>query len=195
MMFSRICRQVVAAAGGADSVWSRVQQLCRGGPGLVKLQDRGTLFVSGDDAEKFLQSQTTNDVKLLTSKPALYTAFLNHQGRVLGDSIISRVVRDGTAGFLLESDSATQQRLKTVLQRFILRSKVKIEADAQSTVCVMFGPVSDTVARATAAAGGSVFIDPRSSELGTRLVAPVNDLAGLCSSVVFCVIWLTRVCV
>jgi folate-binding protein YgfZ len=49
------------------------------------LVNRKLLAVTGKDSRKFLQGIITNDINLLTEKNAIFTAYLNPQGRFLGD--------------------------------------------------------------------------------------------------------------
>ena len=66
---------------------------------LFKLNNRAVVSVTGLDASSFLQSMTTNDMKLLDDnnpqghiengqRVSIFTSFLNPKGRVLYDAII-----------------------------------------------------------------------------------------------------------
>lgn len=56
---------------------------------VFKFGHRSVLSVTGEDAESFLQSMITNDMKSLKdNKVALFGLFLNPKGRVLFDAII-----------------------------------------------------------------------------------------------------------
>jgi folate-binding Fe-S cluster repair protein YgfZ len=56
---------------------------------VFKLNSRRIVSVTGEDAESFLQSMITNDMKTLKdNKVALFSLFLNPKGRIMFDSII-----------------------------------------------------------------------------------------------------------
>jgi folate-binding Fe-S cluster repair protein YgfZ len=56
---------------------------------IFKLNHRNVVSVTGEDAESFLQSLMTNDMKILKdTKVAMSALFLNPKGRILFDSII-----------------------------------------------------------------------------------------------------------
>lgn len=56
---------------------------------VFKLTNRRIVSVTGPDAESFLQSMMTNDMKLLKdNRAALFTLFLNPKGRILYDTIL-----------------------------------------------------------------------------------------------------------
>ncbi len=58
---------------------------------LFKLNNRKVISVTGEDAESFLQSMITNDMKLLKDdKVSIFGLFLNPKGRVIYDSIVVR---------------------------------------------------------------------------------------------------------
>ncbi len=56
---------------------------------LFKLYNRKILSVTGEDAENFLQSMITNDIKVLNNdRVSLFCLFLNPKGRIMFDAII-----------------------------------------------------------------------------------------------------------
>jgi folate-binding Fe-S cluster repair protein YgfZ len=58
----------------------------QGRKAIVKLVNRRVFSVQGQDAFKFIQAILTNDMKYLTQpKQAIYGAFLNSKGRLIGD--------------------------------------------------------------------------------------------------------------
>jgi tRNA-modifying protein YgfZ len=86
----------------------------------------GTLLVSGADTRTFLQGQLSADVDTLTPERALLAACNSAQGRV--QAVLWLVARsDGIALVLPET---MLERTATRLRKYVLRSKVKIEATA-----------------------------------------------------------------
>jgi folate-binding Fe-S cluster repair protein YgfZ len=56
---------------------------------ILKLKNRSVVSVTGEDAESFLQSMITNDMKQLKGeKVAIGALFLNPKGRILFDSFV-----------------------------------------------------------------------------------------------------------
>jgi folate-binding Fe-S cluster repair protein YgfZ len=56
---------------------------------LFKLDNRGVVSVTGEDALNFLQSMITNDMKQLNDdQVAISSLFLNPKGRIMFDAII-----------------------------------------------------------------------------------------------------------
>jgi folate-binding protein YgfZ len=72
-----------------------------------------------------LQGLTTNNVDV-ERKQALYSAFLNAQGRVLWDTIIYPHVDEGKWGCLIEVDAVSVKALLAHLRRHKLRSKIQM---------------------------------------------------------------------
>lgn len=94
-----------------------------------KLESRSLVRVSGSEAMGFLQGLITNDVHHLETKPAIYTLFLNHQGRVLYDAILYATEKPDEA--LIECDSKIKTLLMKHLSIYRVRKKVEI-SDANS---------------------------------------------------------------
>lgn len=83
----------------------------------------GVIRASGAEAESFLQSQLSNDVRALTADRAQLSSYNSPKGRVL-DLFVLR--RDG-ADFLLETRRDTLPASLKRLRMFVLRSKVTLE--------------------------------------------------------------------
>jgi len=80
------------------------------------------LRISGDDAETFLQGQTTNDVKGLAVGQAQWNGWCTPKGRLL---VTFALARDAS-GFLMLLPSAFAEATAKRLRMFVLRSKVVI---------------------------------------------------------------------
>ena len=52
------------------------------------LEDRGILYVNGDDVQEFLQNIISNDINKVTDKNSCYASLLTPQGEYLFDFII-----------------------------------------------------------------------------------------------------------
>lgn len=127
------------------------------------LSDRGVVSVTGPDAEKLLQGVITNDMGLLATQPAIHTALLSPQGKILFDFF---VVKAGD-GYLLDvaADKATDLAKRLAMYR--LRAKAEIGHEP--------GGFATFASRSAAGEGASQtdtvqFSDPREPALGYRIL-------------------------
>ena len=88
----------------------------------------GLLRVSGMDAEAFLQGQLTNDVRELDGNRSQLTAYCTPQGRMLASLL---AWRDGD-GYLLQLPRELCDGIRTRLQRYVLRARVKLVDETAS---------------------------------------------------------------
>lgn len=139
------------------------------------LEDRGIVSVSGEDAAKFLQGIITNNMELLGKQPAIHTALLAPQGKILFEFFVAR----SGPGYLLDVARSQVADLIKRLALYKLRAKVEIK-DVSTDYCVVAlwgcSPRSDA-----AAAGRVIFTDPRLQGLGQRILAEVRSAAGAAS--------------
>lgn len=63
--------------------------------GVFDVSHMGEFYVTGKDAERFLQENTINDVRKLEPGGAQYTALVNEGGTLLDDLIVYRLFNDG----------------------------------------------------------------------------------------------------
>ncbi len=104
---------------------------------LCALDNMSLLYVGGDDATDFLQSQLSNDIHAIDEHSIQLSSFSNAKGRMLG---IFRVVKiDG--GYLLLMPSSILPSIQQQLQKFIIRSKVILADITDSFAC--FSLVTD----------------------------------------------------
>ena len=52
------------------------------------LEDRGLLYINGDDAREFLQNIITNNIENVTEDKSCFAALLSPQGKYLYDFIV-----------------------------------------------------------------------------------------------------------
>ena len=73
------------------------------------------LQVSGPDAGTFLQGQFSNDLGLLSTRPAVYGLWLNQKGRVLADSFVLKgsTAEEFWVGSYFSSGTAIRERLES----------------------------------------------------------------------------------
>lgn len=90
---------------------------------FIPLSGFALLRASGEDAQNFLQSQLSSDIRLISSQSAQYSTYSNAKGRMQGSFLIW--LYQGDYYLLLKADIA--DRVRQRLSMFILRSKVKLE--------------------------------------------------------------------
>jgi tRNA-modifying protein YgfZ len=82
----------------------------------------GTLRVSGEDAQSFLQNLLSNDIRLAGGKQAQISSFNNAKGRLLATLLIWRAGDD----YLLQLPKALCEPIRKKLSMYVLRSRVRI---------------------------------------------------------------------
>jgi folate-binding protein YgfZ len=115
-----------------------------GGVTLHACWGDGLLRASGADAQAFLQSQLSNDIRELDSARAQLTTWCTPQGRVLAILLAWREHDD----YLLQIPHELVEPVRQRLQRFVLRSRVTLaEASAERIVIGIGGAgAHDTLA-------------------------------------------------
>lgn len=147
----------------------------------VVLHDRKVVAVSGADRRKFLQGLVTNDIRRLAPDRACYTGLLTGQGKLLYDFF---VVDDGDR-ILIDIAAVHVEDFFKRLIKFKLRAAVEFaEATPALAVAAVWGdeaaarlglaPTEGAAGKSVLVAAHSVFIDPRMTALGARLVYPAG---------------------
>ena len=86
------------------------------------LEDRGILFIYGDDSIGFIQNLITNDINKVTDTNSCYASLLSPQGKYLFDFIIIRHKN----GFIIDCEKDQVNNLFKQLNLYKLRSKVEV---------------------------------------------------------------------
>jgi hypothetical protein len=150
----------------------------------VKLE-RGLVSVTGADRQTFLQGLISQDVDRISANHAAYGALLTPQGKYLHDFCLAEI----DDHLILDSEKGRTDELISRMTRFKLRAEVKLECVDDFTVIAVFSPDApaalDLAANPGAArplGGGIAFVDPRSAELGCRLLLPTTDAPAVLAS-------------
>ncbi|NKK65615.1 folate-binding protein [Rhizobium leguminosarum bv. viciae] len=101
----------------------------------VFLKDRSLLFVSGAEAQSFLQNLITTDIAALGADEARPGALLTPQGKILFDFMIWR---DGE-GYMIETDAGQRDGLLKRLTMYKLRAAVTLAPSTEEGVTVSWG--------------------------------------------------------
>lgn len=142
---------------------------------LCDLSQYGLVRVSGPDAEKFLQGQFSNDIRLVTPERGQLSSYSSPKGRMLANFFIFRWQ---DAYFLLLSSDLTQgvtERLK----KFRLMAKAEIEDLSSEYVRIGFaGPESPRLLCETSDRTDLPMTDWASVDAGDMLVAQLPWASG-----------------
>ncbi len=130
------------------------------------LPDRGVVKVAGEDARRFLNGLTTNDMGKVAPGKAIFTALLTPQGKIIVDFIAAEAEPDDGGGFFLDCPRALAAALVEKLNFYKLRAKVTAE-DLSPALGVM--AVWDGTGLSEF---GLSYADPRLAALGTRTILP-----------------------
>jgi len=118
--------RVPANYGDTDSEYVSVRDESSG---LIDLTSRGRIRVTGSEALMFLNGLVTNDMKTLGENQWMPAAFPNVQGRLLAAVRIART----SDGFLIDTESATHDRVLKTIERFTFAGDFKVADLTEST--------------------------------------------------------------
>ena len=147
---------------------------------IIILENRGLLSVTGDDAKEYLQNLITNDINKVSKKNSIFAALLSPQGKYLFDFFVIKM----NDGYLLDCDGNSTSKLIENLFKYKIRSRIKIE-DLSSKFVV--GIISfenfeniqkeiDKKELTLEYRESPIFVDPRNSGLGARIISPLEKL-------------------
>ena len=144
------------------------------------LEDRGLLYINGDDAKEFLQNIITNNIENVSEDRSCFSVLLTPQGKYLHDFIIIK----HKSGFLLDCEKEIIDDLYKKLNLYKLRSKVEILNLSNEFVVASLNKEKFLEIENSKDKEGStikfredpIFLDPRSKELGARLIINLEKL-------------------
>ena len=144
------------------------------------LEDRGLLYINGDDAKEFLQNIITNNIENVTEDKSCFSALLSPQGKYLYDFIIIK----HKSGYFLDCEKQNLEKLYKQLNLYKLRSKVEIlNLSNEFVVAVLSREKFLSLDNSKDEEGftvkfreDSIFLDPRSKNLGARLIINLEKL-------------------
>lgn len=107
----------------------------------VFLKDRSLLFVSGAEAQSFLQNLITTDIVSLEADEARPGALLTPQGKILFDFMIWQ----NSDSYTIETDASLRDGLLKRLTMYKLRAAVTLAPAAEEGVTVSWGEDAEDV--------------------------------------------------
>ena len=144
------------------------------------LKDRGIIYISGEDAKEFLQNIVTNDINKVSDTSSCFASLLTPQGKYLFDFIIIRHKQ----GYFVDCEKNQIDQLIDRLNIYKLNSKIEIlNLSNEFEVAVIskekflaLENAKDIVGNTVKYNGDPVALDPRSKNLGGRLIANLEKL-------------------
>ena len=147
---------------------------------IIILKNRGLISIIGEDAKEYLQNIITNDINKVSKSRSVFTALLSPQGKYLFDFF---VIKKGN-GYLLDCDGKSTKDLISNLSKYIIRSKVEIKDLSSNYVIGVinfenFKMIQKELGKQETTLEyreSPIFVDPRDSDLGARIVSPLEKL-------------------
>ena len=144
------------------------------------LEDRGVLYINGDDCTEFLQNLITKDLKKVSENNSCFASLLTPQGKYLFDFIIVK----HKEGYFIDCEKKIINELLNKLNLYKLRSKVEIlNLSNEFVVAVIskekfltFENAKDIVGNTIKYRSDPIFLDPRNSALGGRIIINLEKL-------------------
>ena len=144
------------------------------------LEDRGLIYVNGENAKEFLQNIVTNNIDNVKEDKSCFAALLSPQGKYLYDFIIIK----HKSGYLLDCEKQIIEDLYRQLSLYKLRSNVEIlNLSNEFVIASLSKDKFLEIENSKDVAGFTIkfredpiLLDPRFSELGARLVINLEKL-------------------
>ena len=144
------------------------------------LEDRGFIFVNGEDAKDFLQNIITKDINTVTDNNSSFASILTPQGKYLVDFFI---IKHGD-GYLLDCEKSNVEQLTKIFSNYKLRSKVNFNNESNNYAAAIISKdkfislengknsLGFTIQYRT----NPIFMDPRNELIGARLISSLEKL-------------------
>ena len=147
---------------------------------ITILEDRGLISVSGEDAKDFLQNIVTNNIAKVHPTNSIFSALFTPQGKYLHEFFLIK----SKNGFFIDCAGDSIKNLIEHLSKYKLRSKVEIEDFSSKFVVGIinlekFKEIQSSENKSTETVlyrDCPIFLDPRSQELGARILSTLEKL-------------------
>ena len=144
------------------------------------LDDRSVLYISGEDAKKFLQNLISNDINKVTDNFSCFASLLTPQGKFLYEFIIVK----HKLGYFIDCEKFQAENLLKQLTLYKLRSKVEILNLSNEFVISSFSREKFLTFEGAQDVSGftlkyredPIILDPRNKDLGARLIINLEKL-------------------
>ena len=144
------------------------------------LDDRGILYLNGEDTKGFLQNLISNDINKVNETNSCFASLLSPQGKFLFEFLITK----HKSGFFLDCEKDQIEELFKQLNIYKLRSKVEILNLSNEFVVTGFTYEKfKTLENSKDIEGFTlkyredpILLDPRNKQLGARLIINLEKL-------------------
>jgi len=144
------------------------------------LEERGILYISGEDTDTFLQNLISNDIKKVNDSNSCFASLLTPQGKYLFEFIITKHKK----GYFLECEKKIIDALFIKLNSYKFRSKIELlNLSNEFVVAVLsrekfltLDKSKDIVGYTTKFREDPIYLDPRHKDLGARLITNLEKL-------------------
>ena len=144
------------------------------------LEDRGILYINGENAKEFLQNLISNDINKVNEDNSCFASLLSPQGKFL----FSFIVAKHKSGYFMDCEKSQTEMLFKQLNTYKLRSKVEIMNLSNEFVIAVinrekflkFEGSKDVVGYTIKYREDSILLDPRNKNLGARLIINLEKL-------------------
>ena len=147
---------------------------------IYVLEDRGFVFINGEDAKDFLQNIITNNINTVTDNNSSFASILTPQGKYLVDFFIIK----HNDGYLLDCEKLNVEQLTKIFSNYKLRSKVNFNNESNNYAAAIISKdkfislengknsLGFTIQYRT----NPIFMDPRNELIGARLISSLEKL-------------------
>ena len=144
------------------------------------LEDRGILYISGADAQEFLQNLISNDINKVNDDNSCFASLLTPQGKFLFAFIIVK----HKAGYFIDCEKSQTEALFKQLNVYKLRSDVEIMNLSNEFVVAAFDyekflkfeGAKNNPGHTIKYREDPILLDPRNKGLGARLIINLEKL-------------------
>ena len=144
------------------------------------LEDRGILFIQGEDSKEFLQNIITNDINKVNDSNSCFASILTPQGKYLYDFLIIKHKN----GYFLDCEKLQVENLYNQLKLYKLRSKVEIlnlsnefvVSNISKNKFLEFDGAKEISGFTIRYREDPVILDPRNKQLGARIIINLEKL-------------------
>ncbi len=144
------------------------------------LEDRGILYIHGEDCFEFLQNLITNDLSKVSENKSCFASLLTPQGKYLFDFIIVKHKK----GYFIDCEKKITNDLFNKLDLYKLRSKIDIMNLSNEFVVaainkekfLSFEKAKNIEGNTINYQSDPIFLDPRNSDLGGRIIINLEKL-------------------
>ena len=144
------------------------------------LEDRGILFIQGEDSKEFLQNIITNDINKVNNSNSCFASILTPQGKYLYDFLIIKHKN----GYFLDCEKLQVENLYNQLKLYKLRSKVEIlnlsnefvVSNISKNKFLEFDGAKEISGFTIRYREDPVILDPRNKQLGARIIINLEKL-------------------